>query len=74
MEYLQTKINEYLQTKIQEYLETLDDEEKDEWYATERRFAAVSLNEFLEYINKPEKPEDMYGTEEPVPDNPWGID
>jgi len=72
--YLQTKINEYLQTKTNEYLETLDDEEKDEWYATERRFAAVSLHEFLEFLNKPEKPEDMYGTETPPPEYPYYVD
>ena len=65
---------EELTVKMQEFLETLDDEDKDERYATKRAFAAGALDKFVSFLNTPEEPEDMYGTEEPVPDNPWGIE
>ena len=41
-----------LKAKMQEFLETLDDEEKDERYATPREFAAGALERFYNFINK----------------------
>ncbi len=65
---------EELMVKMQEFLETLDDEEYDERYATQRAFAAGALDKFVSFLNTPEEPEDMYGTEEPPAEYPYYID
>ena len=46
------KLIEELAVKMQEFLETLDDEDKDERYATKREFAAGALEKFYNFINK----------------------
>ena len=41
---------EKLQEKMLEYIETQDGEYDDEWYASQRDFAATILSDFAEYL------------------------
>ena len=41
-----------LKRLIEEYLSIIDDEDKDEWYATDRAFHRCGLDGFVDWLGK----------------------